>query len=481
MALNITFAGRIYDEKGVLLPSARYQGFFYNGTLRKWNNADVVESDGAYNLNLGDGDWLTQDGTFKKGDSVLICAWIGDVDRNGENLTKYAFVEYSLDPEKYLYVQSLQLRPNSCFGTSKIKLPVEVLVGVPVTISDISLRNITYQAFNITHYQNGRRFNEVIFKRALALITQYNWGEGWTTASTHTFVKGGSFVVSQKIVDGFGCEDSSSTSINVRYAIDLGLTWDPLHPKVGEEVIFTPAIVDTNAVITRVNYYIDGKLVFTTTNKNASFPYSFETLGSHEIVQEAEYFDGITSKVMSKTYTLTMTNQPPIATINIKELDSKTKYRFDGVGVDPDGFITKYKYDIYIYNEFSNNWYLYYSSDWQDATYLDPYTFTSTGQFKVVLTVMDNEGAIGVDADYVNIECQTGGKCAGYVELYPFNLGAEHRYTFDMKDTKYFIDNEGNKISFDTTDVKTYNFDMAVISSTFDFKVYSQKIDFRRC
>ena len=82
MALNITFDGYTYDkDENVANSDIKYQGlFFANGTASSattWNNVRTVETTGYYNINLGDADWLGQDGVALTNAIVLIAFWKG--------------------------------------------------------------------------------------------------------------------------------------------------------------------------------------------------------------------------------------------------------------------------------------------------------------------------------------------------------------------------------------------------------------------
>lgn len=121
MSLNITLDGYTYDKDETISNSdVKYQGFFYNnGTASSsptWNNVRIVESTGYYNINLGDADWLGQNGVALSNAKVIIVFWkgspLGD-DRNAlcDILEEWGTFEVTLDGSS-VYSQDSQIKNN---------------------------------------------------------------------------------------------------------------------------------------------------------------------------------------------------------------------------------------------------------------------------------------------------------------------------------------------------------------------------------
>jgi len=121
MALNITFGGYVYNKDSVTSNlDVNYQGFFFpNGTASsssKWNDVRTVESTGYYNINLGDADWLGQEGTALSNSIVVLVFWKSSpltTDRNAlcGVLTEWGAFELLLDGSS-VYTYDAQTRDN---------------------------------------------------------------------------------------------------------------------------------------------------------------------------------------------------------------------------------------------------------------------------------------------------------------------------------------------------------------------------------
>ena len=118
MALNITFDGFCSRNSGSLSNlNVQYQGFFYKvnygSSSSTWNNVRVVEATGYWNINLGDGDWLTQEGSASAGDRVVIVFWRTGLDRNAAcpAIDEWAAFEITLDGSS-TYTNPTQVKVN---------------------------------------------------------------------------------------------------------------------------------------------------------------------------------------------------------------------------------------------------------------------------------------------------------------------------------------------------------------------------------
>jgi len=121
MALNITFDGFAYDKNSSICNAdVKYQAFFYqNGTASSpdtWNDVRTVEASGYYSVNLGDADFLGQEGSALSNAIVLIVYWrgtpLGD-DRNAlcSILEEWGAFEITLDGSA-VYTNDAQVKDN---------------------------------------------------------------------------------------------------------------------------------------------------------------------------------------------------------------------------------------------------------------------------------------------------------------------------------------------------------------------------------
>ena len=110
--LNVTFAGDIFDsvEDQYTGDEVAYQALYYSSGLVKWNDVHFSEL-GKYNINLGDGDWLTQEGDYSSGDKIIICFWTDKTKTRVDlDLTEWSFIEITLDGSN-VYVNDAQTLP----------------------------------------------------------------------------------------------------------------------------------------------------------------------------------------------------------------------------------------------------------------------------------------------------------------------------------------------------------------------------------
>ena len=74
MGINVSFKGNVYDENDNII-DCKYQVHYVRQNV--WNSVRSTSS-GYYSANAGDADSLTQDGSLKANDVVLIAFWQGD-------------------------------------------------------------------------------------------------------------------------------------------------------------------------------------------------------------------------------------------------------------------------------------------------------------------------------------------------------------------------------------------------------------------
>jgi hypothetical protein len=121
MALNVTFDGYCYLDDGTLSNSnVKYQAYFYKqnagSSPSKWNNERIVEPTGYWNINLGDGDFLGQEGDINDGDYVTVVFWTPTTADNLDDcntLTQWGAFRIQLSGQD-VYTYDAQVRKNIC-------------------------------------------------------------------------------------------------------------------------------------------------------------------------------------------------------------------------------------------------------------------------------------------------------------------------------------------------------------------------------
>lgn len=168
MALNITFTGTIYNSMGVPFSGSevRYRAFF-NGvnpssSTSKWNDLRISEL-GEYSCNLGDGDFLTQEGNVNVSDTVLLLFWTPNTSIQTDlDLVEWGMIEHVMTDD-FLYVQDVQIResfsPNCVFSLSGSNRVME-----NIYVSDVGCNDSHSWVFSgLTHRQLPMLYGQTIF------------------------------------------------------------------------------------------------------------------------------------------------------------------------------------------------------------------------------------------------------------------------------------------------------------------------------
>lgn len=183
MALNITFDGFCYLNSGSLSNSdVFYQAYFYKGgtgsSPSKWNTIRTVESSGYYNFNLGDGDFLTQDGTALTGATVVVAFWKNG-DRTGNDcsiLEEWGAFEVVLDGSD-TYTNPTQIRPN-ILPDLVWNMTSTALVNQTVNTTNNSEDEHTWSWMGTTMAHWYTRYGQTIHSVNRVIRTDYDWDDG---------------------------------------------------------------------------------------------------------------------------------------------------------------------------------------------------------------------------------------------------------------------------------------------------------------
>ncbi len=249
MALNITIDGycRLNDD-ALSNVNVKYQGLFEpNGTASSpttWNNVRAVEATGYWNINLGDADWLTQDGTALNNAKVIIVFWkgtpLGD-DRNAlcSVLEEWGAFEITLDGSS-VYTNTTQVKAN-IYPVLAWSLPSTGYVDTSYTATNNSydVHNWTISGTNMYHWRT--RYGENIQLINTVSGTDYDWDDGnkdlgvaGTTNMSHQWTSAGSYDVEIVIYD------ECSTTVTGVKTIDI--SWHAPVP----DIIMSPSVPDPN-------------------------------------------------------------------------------------------------------------------------------------------------------------------------------------------------------------------------------------------
>lgn len=341
MALNITFDGFCYLEDNSLSNSnVYYQGLFYpNGTASSsttWNNVRIVENTGYYNINLGDGDWLTQEGTALSNAKVVIVFWKGSSTNRNDvcaNMEQWGAFEITLDGSS-TYTNPTQVKSNIC-PNLVWSLTDNGLVGVSYTATNNSYDVHNWDFMGTTMYHWRTRYGQNINIINNVDNTDYDWDDGnqdldlsGAANASHSWLSAGDYDVQIVIEDDCGCTVTGTDTIRIKNNAPIpNIIMIPSDPDPNEVVSFQYTGTDPDDKIVWIDWTINDAGIYGNTPTTASgnrddiVPHSagqgtdwcgqsatsgaFTNPGDHLVSINVYWFDGFTTQVLNYSETFT--------------------------------------------------------------------------------------------------------------------------------------------------------------------------------
>lgn len=228
MALNVTFDGFCSLDDGTMSNlNVQYQAYFRKvgagSSPSKWNNVRTVENTGYWNINLGDGDWLTQDGNVAAGDKVVIVFWKGG-DRMGTDcsvLDEWGAFEIVLTGAS-TYTNPTQVKKN-ILPTLDWSFPANGLAGVTYTSTNDSddVHTWIWSGTTMAHWYV--RYVPIYFVNYVRL-THYDWDDGTfsnnlplSATASHSWSVAGDYTIQIVIEDHCGGTVTGTQNIRIKY------------------------------------------------------------------------------------------------------------------------------------------------------------------------------------------------------------------------------------------------------------------------
>jgi len=334
MALNVTIDGFVYKEDDSLsVADVAYQAYFYKAnsgsSSSKWNNTRIVEATGYYNINLGDGDWLTQDGSASAGDVVIIVFWSPPTaDRMDActSLNQWSCFRIVLDGSS-TYTTQVQVKSNYCPNLSW-SLSDTGLVNHNVTAINNSTDQHQWDFMGTTMYQRNTWYTTLMSINTVD-NSDYDWGDGHsddnlsgTTNGTHSWTASGDYDVELVIEDSCGCTVTGTDTIRIFNNPPVpDITMTPANPDPNEPVSFKYSGTDVDNTITSIAWVIEDTGIYGTTNTSTStardddVPHTegrgtdwcgesaqsgaFTNPGSHKVSIVISWWDGFNTQTMN--------------------------------------------------------------------------------------------------------------------------------------------------------------------------------------
>jgi len=393
MALNITFDGFTYMEDGGLSSlNVAYQAFFHKvnagSSSDQWNQRRVVENTGYWNINLGDGDWLTQDGNAASGDVITVFFWApATADRLDDctQLEEWGSFSIILDGSS-TFSTNTQVRSNICPSLFwGVQPSGDVNETINVTNGSTDTHGWDYFGTTMRH-QNRISDTSVTAMNVNRIVwTSYDWGDGnqdnnlpGISNGSHQYTAAGSYDIEIVIEDACGCTVTGTENIAIANNAPIpNIAMSPSIPDPNEPVSFTYTGTDVNNAITNIHWTIEdnGAYGSTATIKDinarddviphtsgegtdwfgqAATAGAFTNPGNHLVSIIVEWDDGFTTQIInySETFsqgmftgpTVDFTQDPPEATLSGVINFTNTSTDTDRVGTGEHGYEYSWKW-----------------------------------------------------------------------------------------------------------------------------------------
>jgi len=277
MALNKTFSGFAYLKDGSLAgDTVKYQALFYpNGTASSptsWNAVRICESSSYWNFNLGDADFLGQEGVALVDSKIVIVFWSGDTsDRNSlcegpHRLLEWGATEVTLTSAD-VYTLNIQVKDN-ILPNLVWYLSTDGLVGDYYTATNHSydVHAWDFNGTSMHHYRTRYGQNIQLINTISGSV--YDWGDGTierlsgVANGQHHWSTAGSYDVKLTVLDECSDYTIDIKRIDIRFKEPVpniscfqAVSNEILTPNT--LVSFKYAGTDPNDRITRIDWVIN--------------------------------------------------------------------------------------------------------------------------------------------------------------------------------------------------------------------------------
>ena len=436
MSLNIAVAGTVYNSNNEVV-DAYIQCLYYNSTDKQWDTDIRSTEDGDYNLNLGDGSWLTQEPEIKINNEpteyVLVSAWTTDNSERTGNHDEFAFYVFELDGSD-TYINDIYLKPQESLDCSDWILPSPIISGNVLEPINNNTNEYTYTVDDKLYFHNRDYWDELIFDSLGTIKLEYNFDGSWTEDTTYITSDAGDLDVSIRVTDSYDNVSECTKTTKIYYDVTLCFNLSETEIYTDTDIHINSCITGNTDQINNILYDINqndntDNIDTNSTDPDVSITYTINEFGDIEITQTVEYFDGYDD--VSKTYTqiFEMENIPPELILSVYKLedenliditseDNKTypqqELIFKPIATDTDGTVEYIEYNVYkkttdIYG--IDTWILVFSSGKIDKNSDEFLEYTKlfdnelTGDLKLEVIAYDNLDATAIETYEFTILC----------------------------------------------------------------------------
>ncbi|GIV03946.1 MAG: hypothetical protein KatS3mg015_2776 [Fimbriimonadales bacterium] len=428
--LNITFDGYILHA-GAGVPNAYYQAYFQSrnagSSSSRWGPVKQADANGYYNFNLGDGDFLTQDGTAQVNDRVIICAWTGSSDRTSLVNDKAAFIEVTLT-SAFVYTNSFVIAryTDAPFVGNLNNVPVEATIGVPVSVVlpyaagfTAITQGATVQSY-VLHYTLDNTVEVLPQMRMVYVTLDWDFPNGETETYldpvppvylSHTYTT--TFGVVKKVAVTQAAVAWGPLSVNqLTYNVNIVAPAPSVTVNVDNT---TPTVLDiVTAWLTYNDPYgimeptVDWTFPDMTTLPGVSRDASVTWQPSDNDIEDSltasyKYWDGFATRQLSTGVYIDVQNIPPSVNVDYStEVSYAETYFWTFTGDDVDGTVVRIKWELF---DPESKLVVSYEADAPDGLAF-AYTFTNSdnGTWTLKVTATDDDEGVSTNTFTYDVE-----------------------------------------------------------------------------
>ena len=415
---DITFTGKMYDENGTLI-NGTVEGF--TSPQNKWSGAKASQLN-EYTINVGDGDWLTNDGSIAENEVVLLKF----VSASGIAVISHTIT--NADISTRLVVQDVQLLPIQA-PTCRLNLAITGTVNNIVTATNTSSDQYQWEYMGKTHHQRYDWYGTVVFPEIGIASVEYDFGDGYSASNTYVWDTIGTYTVSSKTTNKNGQTRICTKEIVIGYNAPTGcVQFDKGTYILNDTVIVTGCITDADNRIIGIDHIWEKVITDTNLIKDYAYSKVLDEVKTYTAKQIIRWNDGFEDKVVEFTRPLSMANQPPVVDITVTE--GVDTYTFNSNAVDPEGMLSRVDWVVYTCKQ-------EIMGDTGPCDWVEVYRTTGeiielsvdkTGNYKVVATAYDNLNATGTD-EVIYTMVASGDNCTGG----PVVENKKYKYIFDKE------------------------------------------------
>lgn len=415
MSLNIVFQGNIFDHEDNPIVS-HIQGLHVRTGL--WSDIRTSENN-QYNINLGDGNWLTQNGNVREGDVILLSFWTTNVKTRIGKSDEFCILKIEYDENQKIYINNIKLGlPPSPFLIWDFE-DSSIIVNEEATIDSTATNTFQYEYDGNTLYQRNEWYGNVIFKNSGIQQIEYKWEDVFIDSNIFAFDTTGEYSVTTKATNFYGESTESTKILRIENEVPI---YDIILPESFSfgDVIAVKDIV-TSEHIKRLEHYVNDDLIETNSEKDFDYQYEITNTDNHIFRFHIEYYVGIGSETKFIEYYESQQpeNIPPVIEL-LEYTESDGLYTINQSCYDEDGNIDNYVYQLMYQVPLSNEFKIIDEYHTQDDIQKQ-YSLNNNGNYKLILLVTDNGGATTTS----DIEFYIDNVCSDNILL------SKNRYRYD--------------------------------------------------